>query len=78
MLRQGIHGFPKNVSPFGPAVWPAVANIQTNEYERSALLYRRLLRSITFRILKEPRIFIFDLQNISLKCNVSLNLQGVP
>jgi len=30
----------KNVSPFGPAVWPAIANIQTNKYERRALSYK--------------------------------------
>ena len=35
MLRQGIHGFPKNVSPFGPAVWPALAD----KYNMSEELY---------------------------------------
>ena len=33
-------GFFKHFSPFGPAVWPAIANIQTDMYERRALLYR--------------------------------------
>ena len=32
-------GFLNNFRPFGPAVWPAVANIvQTNIYERKELL----------------------------------------
>ena len=32
MLRpQGTQGFPeKKISPFGPAVWPAIWNIYTN------------------------------------------------
>ena len=30
----------KNVSPFGPAFWPAIANIYIYIYERRALLYR--------------------------------------
>ena len=29
-----------NFSPFGPAVWPAIANIYRNIYEQRALLYR--------------------------------------
>jgi hypothetical protein len=27
ILPQGTHGFPKKISPFGRAVWPAIANI---------------------------------------------------
>ena len=38
MLRpQGTQGFPeKKISPFGPAVWPAIGNIL---YEYLVLLY---------------------------------------
>jgi len=41
MLSPGYSRVPsKNVSPFGPAVLPSIGDIQTNIYERRALLYR--------------------------------------
>ena len=43
MLPPGYLKVPfKNVSPFGSAVWPAIADIHTYMSER-ALLYRRLV-----------------------------------
>ena len=43
MLLPGQPWVPwKIVCPFGPAVWPAIANIYTNICERRALLFRIL------------------------------------
>jgi len=37
----GTQGFPKKVCPFGPAIWPAIANNYTmNLYEQRAFLFR--------------------------------------
>jgi len=35
--------FSKNVSPLRPAVWPAIANIQTNVYELEEHYYINLV-----------------------------------
>ena len=49
MLPPGYSRVPsKNVNPFGPAVWPAIANIQSNIYDRRALLYRLMYVSVVY------------------------------
>ena len=49
MLTPGYTWVPsKNVSQFGPAVWPTIANI--SEYERRALLYRYQTKSKAMEI----------------------------
>ena len=43
---RGSHGVFKNVSQFGPAVWPAKANVYSNIYIYlyGACLYRKLAK----------------------------------
>ena len=59
MLATGsTHGAPeKTFSSFGPAVWPGIANIQTNIYERRALLYRRIVKVAKY--IEKKNYFMF-------------------